>query len=92
MEEDRMLIKALMEPANGWKTTYVGCYCFTSLLRPQSACRETGPERSGFVQKEVPDKRRISNKTTLTLTLSRPTGEGTARPAFRSVQNGWIRS
>jgi hypothetical protein len=32
----------------------------------------------GFVQKQLPDKRRISNKMTLTLTLSRPTGEGTA--------------
>ena len=27
----------------------------------------------------------------LTLTLSRPTGEGTARPVFRSFQSGWIR-
>src|SRR6266498_316873 len=44
----------------------------------------------GFVQKQVPDRRSISNKTTLTLTLSRPTGEGTARPVFRSFQSGWI--
>jgi hypothetical protein len=34
----------------------------------------------GFVQKELPDRRSISNKTTRTLTLSRRTGEGTARP------------
>src|SRR5207247_375531 len=34
----------------------------------------------GFVQKQVPDKRYISTKTSLTLTLSRPTGEGRARP------------
>src|SRR6266511_4852866 len=47
--------------------------------------------RLGFVQKQVPDGRRISNKTTLTLTLSRPTGEGTARPVSRSFQSGWIR-
>lgn len=26
-----------------------------------------------------------------TLTLSRPTGEGTARPVSRSFQSGWIR-
>src|SRR5882724_6348319 len=45
----------------------------------------------GFVQKQVPDRRRNTNKTTLTLTLSRPTGEGTARPVFRSFQSGWIR-
>src|SRR5439155_18206917 len=44
-----------------------------------------------FAQKQVPDSRRISEKTTLTLTLSRPTGEGTARPASRSLQRGWIR-
>src|SRR5881396_3313361 len=42
----------------------------------------------GFVQKQVPDRRRNDNKTTLTLTLSRPTGEGTARPVS---QSGWIR-
>jgi hypothetical protein len=29
----------------------------------------------GFVQKQVPDSTRISNKMALTLTLSRPTGE-----------------
>src|SRR5438046_368722 len=45
----------------------------------------------GFLQKQLPDRRRISIKTTLTLTLSRPTGEGTARPVSRSFQNGWIR-
>src|SRR5881628_1628145 len=44
----------------------------------------------GFVQKQLPDRRRDSNKTTLTLTLSRPTGEGTARPVSRSFQSGWI--
>jgi hypothetical protein len=32
------------------------------------------------MSKQVRDRRRISNKTTLTLTLSRPTGEGTSRP------------
>jgi hypothetical protein len=36
------------------------------------------PRRSGLVQKQVPYRRRISNKQTLTRTLSRPTGEGTA--------------
>src|SRR5882724_5587397 len=45
----------------------------------------------GFVQKQVPDRRRNTNKTTLTLTLSRPTGEGTGRPVSRSFQSGWIR-
>src|SRR2546425_12917678 len=44
----------------------------------------------GFVQKQVPDRRRISNKTTLTLTLSRPTGEGTGSPVSHSFQSGWI--
>jgi len=34
--------------------------------------------RDGFVQKQVPDRTRNLNKMTLTLTLSRPTGEGTA--------------
>ena len=42
-------------------------------------------------RKFQPNTRRISNKTTLTLTLSRPTGEGTARPVPRSFQSGWIR-
>ena len=42
------------------------------------------------MQKQVPDGRRISNKTTLTLTLSRPTGEGTARLLARSFQSAWI--
>ena len=45
----------------------------------------------GFVQKQLPDRRRDTNKTTLTLTLSRPTGEGTARPVSRSFQSAWIR-
>ena len=45
----------------------------------------------GFVQKQLPDRRRDTNKTTLTLTLSRPTGEGTARPVSRSFQSGWMR-
>src|SRR5437016_5329590 len=49
------------------------------------------PPTLGFVQKQVPDKRRVSNKTSLTLTLSRPTGEGTATPVSRSFQSGWIR-
>jgi hypothetical protein len=39
----------------------------------------------GFVQKQVPDRRRISNKTTLTLTLSRPTGEGTGSPRLSQL-------
>ena len=43
----------------------------------------------GFVQ--VPDRRRLSNKSTLTLTLSRPTGAGTARSISRSFLSGWIR-
>src|SRR2546426_10145180 len=46
---------------------------------------------AGFVQKPVPDRRRFSNKSPLTLTLSRPTGEGTARPVSRSFQSSWIR-
>ena len=33
----------------------------------------------GLVQEQVPDRRGISNNATLTLSLSRPTGEGTAR-------------
>src|SRR3989442_15687423 len=33
----------------------------------------------------------LANKPTLTLTLSRPTGEGTARLVARSFQSGWIR-
>src|SRR6185436_15419844 len=45
----------------------------------------------GFVQELVPDGRRNSNKITLTLTLSRPTGEGTARTGSLSFQSGWIR-
>src|SRR6266704_7137923 len=45
----------------------------------------------GLVQKQAADRRRISSKTTLTLTLSRPTGEGTARPVSRSFQSGWVR-
>src|SRR6266699_1927860 len=45
----------------------------------------------GFVQKQVRDRRRISNKTTLTLPLSRPTGEGTRSPFARSFQSGWTR-
>src|SRR5882724_5822826 len=32
----------------------------------------------------------FSNKTTLTLTLSRPTGEGTARPVAGSFPSSWI--
>src|SRR6059036_2935955 len=49
------------------------------------------PGRLGFVQKQVPDRKRISNKTTLTLTLSRPTGERTGSPVSLSFQSGWIR-
>jgi len=45
----------------------------------------------GLEQKQVPDRRRISNRTTLTLTLSRPKGEGTARPDSRGFKGGWIR-
>ena len=36
----------------------------------------------GFVQKQLPDRRRDTNKTTLTLTLSRPSGEGTPDPSL----------
>jgi len=36
------------------------------------------------VQKQVPDRRRISNQMTLTLTLSHPTGEGTASRVSRA--------
>jgi hypothetical protein len=43
----------------------------------------------GFDQKQVPDRRRISNKMTLTLTLSRPTGEGTARSVSCTFYSGW---
>ena len=46
--------------------------------------------RLGFGHKQVPDRWRVSNKLTLTLTLSRPTGEGTARPVSRSFHRGWI--
>jgi len=35
------------------------------------------------MQKQVPDTTRISNKMTLTLTHSRPTGEGTASRVTR---------
>jgi len=45
----------------------------------------------GFVQKQMSDRTRNSNKMTLTLTLSRPTEEGTARLVSRSFQSGWIR-
>src|SRR5207244_2971720 len=45
----------------------------------------------GLVQKQATGRRSISNNTTLTLTLSRLTGEGTARPAFRSFRCGWMR-
>src|ERR687887_567244 len=44
-----------------------------------------------FVQKQIRNGRRILNKTTLTLTLSRPTGEGTARPVAGSFSSGWTR-
>src|SRR5437660_2377748 len=42
-----------------------------------------------FVQKQVRISRRISIKPTLTLTLSRPTGEGTARTVARRFQSAW---
>src|SRR4030095_15920034 len=38
------------------------------------------PYLIGFVQKQMSDRKLNSNKMPLTLTLSRPTGEGTARP------------
>src|SRR6266705_1320145 len=53
-------------------------------------CIEPYHCHSGFVQKQLPDGKRISNKTTLTLTLSRPTGEGTARPVSCSFKSRWI--
>jgi len=67
--------------------------------RPPAPAGESG---FGFVQKNLSDRKRISNKTTLTpclrrgrrgrqVTLSRPTGEGTARPVSRSFQSGRIR-
>jgi len=37
----------------------------------------------------MPDKRRASKKISLTLTLSRPTGEGTARSVLPSFKSGW---
>src|SRR5213596_108728 len=50
-------------------------------------------DQFGFVQKQVPDRRRISNKMTLTLTLSRPTGfvfsvVGTSRCDVRAACSG----
>src|SRR6266516_5092372 len=42
------------------------------------------PVSRAALRAPLPDRRRISNKTTLTLTLSRPTGEGTARLVSRS--------
>src|SRR5436309_14905322 len=46
---------------------------------------------SGVVRRQAPDKKRISSKTTLTLTRSCPTAQGTARTVTGSFQNGWIR-
>ena len=43
------------------------------------------------MQERVQDRRGISNETALTLTLSRPTGEGTARFARHNFQSDWIR-
>src|SRR6266568_4728331 len=48
-------------------------------------------EAFGFVLEQVPVRRRISNKSTLTLTLSRPTREGTGRPVSRGFESAWIR-
>src|SRR6266540_4122967 len=45
----------------------------------------------GLRKNKCQDRRRISNKTSLALTLSRPMGEGTARPVSRSFQSRWIR-
>src|SRR6266540_4358152 len=45
-------------------------------------------DQFGFVQKQVPDRRRISNP--MTLTLSRPTGEGTARYVACTFYSSWI--
>ena len=56
-----------------------------------SYCPKAALSHLGFAQKQVPDRRRISNKTTLTLTLSRPTGEGIPIPNRDSFQRGWIR-
>jgi hypothetical protein len=43
-----------------------------------------------LVQEQVLASGRISIKTTLTLTLSRPTGEGTARLLASGFQSAWI--
>src|SRR5882724_1087591 len=40
--------------------------------------------RLGFVQKQAPDRRRISNKTTLTLTL-RSDGRGNTQPRLSQL-------
>src|SRR5213592_502126 len=47
-------------------------------------------DQFGFVQKQVPDRRRVSNKMTLTLTLSRPTGDGTPRSVSCTFYGGGI--
>src|SRR5205814_4758751 len=55
---------------------FPGCG-FAELSSSAIGARSRRTLDQGFVQKQVPDSRRISNKTTVTLTLSRPTGEGT---------------
>ncbi len=44
---------------------------------------------SESAQRQVPDEKGNSNKTPLTLTLSRPTGEGITEAAARLCQSGW---
>jgi hypothetical protein len=75
-------------------------HCSTGHGQPQSAAGLASLGASlndlshflRFVQKQVPNRRRSSNNLTLTLTVSPPTGEGTARPILCSFQSGWIRS
>src|SRR5438876_12311937 len=57
----------------------------------QAAANDKDRVHQGYLPKQVPDSRRISNKTALTLTLSRPTGEGTGRRVSRPFPSGWIR-
>src|SRR6266516_6420718 len=80
------------------ETTGEAARCHTTECKPAGSPEEP----LGFVQKQVSDKRRISDKTSLTpcrrrsdrgrqVALSRPTGERTARPVSRNFQSDWIR-
>jgi len=51
----------------------------TCWLKGDSAGETPAARGLEFVQKQMPDRRRISNKIILILPLSRPTGVGTAR-------------